>query len=199
MLLYVIIDGVCRRFTGILKKLVELGHEIILFTLEEDPEDIPTLFDVVHLKYMIMPAYPDKRVAKPCWENLIKIHQTLRDHKPSVVHVTADGISQIFALLGLYMHIPVVASFHTDILDLLSTHHANFFQKWCVSTKERLDSYVLDSCATTSESFLVYIHDYYTIYVSFCQRKLLKQGVTCEHVIITGVNIDVFNPSKFSK
>lgn len=56
-----------------------------------------------------------------------------------------------FYLLG----IPCVASFHTDILDLLRSHNANWFQKFCVVFKERVDSYVLDSCATTSKSFKV--------------------------------------------
>ena len=51
--------------------------------------------------------------------------------------------------------IPCVASFHTDILDLLRSHNANWFQKFCVVFKERVDSYVLDSCATTSQSFSV--------------------------------------------
>lgn len=51
--------------------------------------------------------------------------------------------------------IPCVASFHTDILDLFRTHNANWFQKWCALFKERVDSYVLESCATTSQSFSV--------------------------------------------
>ena len=61
-------------------------------------------------------------------------------------------------LLKLVAGIPCVASFHTDILDLLKSHNANWFQKFCVVFKERVDSYVLESCATTSQSFSVTIH-----------------------------------------
>lgn len=69
--------------------------------------------------------------------------------------MVADGFSQMFALAGWLLGIPVVGSFHTDILDLLSTHGAWGVQKLCVLSKEAVDSVVLDSCATTSTSFQV--------------------------------------------
>ena len=74
-----------------------------------------------------------------------------------VIHAVADGYSQMFTLAGLLFGIPVVGSFHTDIIDLLSTHNAYEFQKFCITAKERIDSMVLDSCATTSLSFAVRI------------------------------------------
>ncbi len=89
----------------------------------------------------------------------------------------------MFTLAGLFFGIPVVGSFHTDILDLLRTHNAFGFQKLLVSTKERIDSFVFDSCATTSQSF---------------KDKLRDQGVTCEHVIQTAVDTTMFSPSKFN-
>lgn len=101
-----------------------------------------------------------------------------------IIHVVSDGYSQLFTLIGLGLGIPVVGSFHTDILDLLRTHNALGFQKLLVYTKERIDSYVLDSCATTSLSF---------------QTKLRSQGVTCEHVIQTAVNTTMFSSAKFNK
>ncbi len=67
----------------------------------------------------------------------------------------ADGYSNLFTLMGLVFNIPVVGSFHSDILDLLSTNGALEFQKFLVATKEQIDSYVFDSCATTSASFQV--------------------------------------------
>lgn len=53
------------------------------------------------------------------------------------------------------LRVPLVASFHTDLIDLLSTHGAYEFQKGLVITKEAIDSLVMDSCATTSKSFQV--------------------------------------------
>lgn len=38
-----------------------------------------------------------------------------------VLHVTADGFSHMFALVGLMLGIPVLGSFHTDLMDLLGS------------------------------------------------------------------------------
>jgi glycosyltransferase involved in cell wall biosynthesis len=160
------IDGVCRRFTGILHELVAENHDVILFTLEEEPEDLPKLVDVIWLDFFLMPAYPDKRVAKPGLPTFLTIWKALAKHRPDVIHLTADGISQIFALVGFLLGIPVVGSFHTDILDLLRSHHANFFQVFCLKLKESIDSFVLDSCATTSVSFAVTL-----FFLSFFSRN----------------------------
>ena len=120
--------------------------------------------------------------------------------------MVADGFSQMFALAGLLLGIPVVGSFHTDIIDLLSTHGAYAVQKLCVLTKEAVDSVVLDSCATTSTSFMVrdIIALAYYKQTNICfyqkvpssQKKLAKQGVYCEHVVITAVDTLTFSESK---
>jgi hypothetical protein len=149
------IDGVCRRFTNILHELVQEGHSVLLYTLEEDPQDIPSSIETIWLDFLLMPAYPNKRVAKPELLTLYRLWSSLSSYRPDYIHVTGDGISQLFAMVGLLLGIPVVGSFHTDILDLLSSHNANFFQKWCIQFKEGVDSFILDSCATTSVSFAV--------------------------------------------
>jgi hypothetical protein len=150
------IDGVCRRFSAILREMVKT-HKVLLFTLEEYPKDIPVdqLVDVVHLSSMCAPAYPEKKIAKPSISSLSKIWMALRKFRPDIVHMTADGYSHTFSLVGMLLKIPILGSFHTDLIDLAETHNANFFQKWCLRSKEHLDSYVLDSCATTSRSFAV--------------------------------------------
>lgn len=78
-----------------------------------------------------------------------------------ILHIVADGFSQMFVLAALLIGIPVVGSFHTDIIDLLSTHNAFAIQKLMVVTKELTDYYVLDSTATTSVSFAVSTNDCY--------------------------------------
>lgn len=149
------IDGVCRRFTSILTELVNEGHEVLLYTLEEDPQDLPPGIQTIWLDYLLMPAYPNKRVAKPELQTLYLIYQSLLSFQPNYIHVTGDGITQLFACIGLLLNIPVLGSFHTDILDLLASHHANQFQLFSLQFKEMVDSFILDSCATTSISFAV--------------------------------------------
>lgn len=177
------IDGVCRRFTGIIHELARQGHDLLLFTLEEHPEDLPANIRIVRLDYMFFLEYPKKKVAKPNLRTILRIFSAINEYRPDVIHVTADGLSQFFTLPGLIFGIPVVGSFHTDLLDLLSSHNALAFQKWCIQFKEKVDSVVLDSCATTSVSF---------------QKKLATQGLKCEHIIITAVDTDIFNKNKKS-
>ncbi|RYG61519.1 hypothetical protein EON64_18520 [archaeon] len=79
------IDGVCRRFTGILNELESSGeHQTLLFTLESQPEDVPKNTRVVTLDHMFFPAYPEKKVARPSWRSLMAIFQELRDFQPDV-------------------------------------------------------------------------------------------------------------------
>lgn len=100
-----------------------------------------------------------------------------------MIHVVADAFSQCFVLAGLLLDIPVVGSFHTDIIDLLRTHGAFSFQEWFVLAKEATDSFLLDGMATTSQSF---------------KRKLATHWVWCDHVLITAVDNKTFHPSKHS-
>jgi len=178
------IDGVCRRFTAILQELTRQGHDVLLFTLEESPQDLPPGTKYVTLEHMIIPAYPEKKVARPTIATGVSIVKAMLEHRPDVVHITNDGNSHIFTLAGTLLNVPIVGSFHTDLLDLLKNHGGNWFQKLVVKTKELVDSLVLDSCATTSTSFA---------------KKLAKSGINCAHVIITAVDTDTFAPSKRSE
>jgi hypothetical protein len=78
------IDGVCRRFTGILQELDRSGHSTLLFTLESAPQDVPSNTKVVTLDHMFFPTYPEKKVAKPSWRSLQAIINALKDFQPEV-------------------------------------------------------------------------------------------------------------------
>ena len=178
------IDGVSRRFTGIIWELCRQGYDVLLFTLEDKPQDLPSQVKCVTIDHMTFPSYPGKKVARPSILTIARIINNLRDFNPAIVHVTADGNSQIFALAGILLNIPVLGSFHTDLIDLLIAHNANFFQKFCVNFKERTDSVIFDSSATTSTSFA---------------EKLKMQGISTEHVIITAVDTDTFKKERFNQ
>ena len=105
------IDGVCRRFSALLKELVAQEHEVILFTLEEHPQDLPKLLDCVTLDHMFVPSYPEKKVARPTFNSLSKVVATLSKYRPDLVHITADGFSHMFAVIGLLLGIPVSNTF----------------------------------------------------------------------------------------
>lgn len=79
------IDGVCRRFTGLLKELSEQGHDLLLFTIEDFPEDLPAnLSGCVTLEHMCVPSYPDKKIARPTVSSMRRIWDALKAYKPDV-------------------------------------------------------------------------------------------------------------------
>lgn len=101
-----------------------------------------------------------------------------------VLHIVADGVSQVFEFAALLLGIPIVASYHTDIIDLIKSHNGYAAQQAMVIYKEAGDTWVLDSAATTSLSF---------------QRKLKRQYVPTEYVIRTAVNCTTFSPDRRSQ
>ena len=78
------IDGVCRRFTAILHELQRQGHETLLFTMEDKPEELPKSTTFVTLDHMIFPSYPNKKVARPTCRAIAKVALALTKFKPDV-------------------------------------------------------------------------------------------------------------------
>lgn len=187
------IDGVCRRFTAIVTEMVRQGHEILLFTLEDKPEDLPTeRVTFVTIDHMFFPSYPSKKVARPTLRSFSRIYSALQSFQPEILHVVADAFSHVFQLATKLLSLtsplscipcPCVGSFHTDLVDLIKSLNGFFFQKWIVLYKEWSDGLLFDSCATTSESF---------------RRKLKRHWVHCEHIIVTSVDPHIFNPDRRS-
>ena len=56
---------------------------------------------VVTLQHMIIPSYPEKKVARPTTTAFNLIYQNLKSFQPECVHVTGDGLSHMFALAGI--------------------------------------------------------------------------------------------------
>jgi glycosyltransferase involved in cell wall biosynthesis len=172
------IDGVSRRFTRILWEFYRQGHELILFTIEDAPEDIPPVTEIIVLSHMCFPCYPTKKAGLSDFKSLAQIVSGLARHRPDIVHITIDTLSSMFAFAGLLCSVPVVGSFHTDVLELLKVCKSTALQHSIVVCKEYNDQWILDSCGTTSTSY---------------QQKLLyKQGIRTEHIVKTGVDLDVF-------
>lgn len=191
------VDGVSRRFTSIIHELYKAGHEVVIFTLEKEPilESIlfpedkcdlskPRRFKYVHLESAFHELYPSKRIAAPTVGNLASIGMALARERPDVIHCTADAITLQFGLVGRVLGIPVVSSIHTDVQMGLAAVGAPSLVLFLTNAKERMESALLDGCATTSASF---------------QIKLKEQHVECDHVIKTAVLVDKFRPEAACK
>lgn len=80
------IDGVCRRFTGILHEMSRQGHPTMLFTLEQFPENVPKDTVIVTVDHMFFPSYPDKKVARVTLNSVFTIYRALQRFKPDVIY-----------------------------------------------------------------------------------------------------------------
>ncbi len=78
------IDGVCRRSTAILHELSKNKHETMLFTMEEEPQDLPSDTLTIFLDYMIFPSYPNKKVSRLTIRSLFSIIFNLKKFNPDV-------------------------------------------------------------------------------------------------------------------
>jgi len=85
------IDGVCRRFTGILHEMEKQGYETLLFTMEEFPLELPESTKTVTLDHIIFPTYPNKKVAWPTAKSFASIMSALRQERPDVRDYLAGG------------------------------------------------------------------------------------------------------------
>jgi len=175
------VDGVARRFAQIIDEFVAQGHEVILFTLEEKPQQLPPTVKHYTLKSCCIPNYSGKLLGVPTLVNLYYICSALHVERPDVIHCVGDALSSSFGLLGKSMGIPVVTSIHTDIQTLGKKCKVPRFGRNMSNFKEQVDSRILDGCATTSLSF---------------SNQLLKQGIRCDHVIKTSVDVTIFHPDK---
>eukprot|EP00903_Cladosiphon_okamuranus_P016331 g15061.t1 len=190
------VDGVARRMASLVQELTKQGHEILLFTLEKHPHleaagpppaaapargSTPcTSVRYVALESKFTKVYPSKRLAMPTFGNLVLIADTLRREKPDVLHATVDCISAFFILAAKLFKVPVVGSVHTDVQELLAEMRVVPLMGALVSFKERVESRLLDMCATTSPSF---------------KEKLARRGVLCDHILKTGVEVAQFRPT----
>ena len=92
------IDGVCRRMTGLLKELSEQGHDLMLFTLEDSPQDLPSkLTNWVTVEHMCFSSYPDKKAAKPTISSMFKIWNALEKYKPDVSQYQINDLEKSYA------------------------------------------------------------------------------------------------------
>src|SRR3546814_16033811 len=75
----------CRRFTAIVHELKRQGHDVVVFTLESEPQGIEGIRYYV-LNYEYIAAYPGKKVGQPSFHNFMVISNALKHEKPAVLH-----------------------------------------------------------------------------------------------------------------
>jgi glycosyltransferase involved in cell wall biosynthesis len=180
------VDGVAITLTNTVKTLLNFGHQIKVITSQQNA----ALTDLIHhqnlnfiiTKGMKVPQYPEQYTGNifhpQCWR---QVAQAIQSFKPDIVHLMDTDMINLPATWTCYkLKIPVIASYHTDLIYYAQKYHvpkifAQLYHRLfkCKSIKKLI---------TTSNSF----------------KQKLKNNyhVNCDDVWQPGINTNIFSPQK---
>ncbi|MCB0209837.1 MAG: glycosyltransferase family 1 protein [Anaerolineae bacterium] len=105
------IDGVVSILCLTLRRLQELGHDVILFGPPGGPDEYAGA-KIVGVGGPRVPLYPELRINIPGR----RVWKMVQDFQPDLVHVVHPFFLGIFGLrFARKLNVPVVASFHTHV------------------------------------------------------------------------------------
>lgn len=117
-------DGIVTRLCATLEHLEREGHEVLLFTPDGAPDHYACA-KIVGMPAMPFFLYPEKRFSLP----LPRIRKQLLEFRPDLIHVVNPAF---LGLGGIYYawryHIPLVASYHTNVPAYARHYHLNFLE-----------------------------------------------------------------------
>ena len=168
------LDGVVNTLCYLLEYLERNHHEAIMFAPEGGPEEYAGT-KVVGLKAFPFPWYPELRLVPP----LTSVRDELSEFHPEILHLINPASLGIMGLwYGKSMHIPVVASYQTDI--------PGYAVRWGMPyMKDPLWAYF---------RFLHNQADLNLAPSKFTQSELVEQGFERVHVWSRGVDTQRFSP-----
>lgn len=117
-------DGIVTRLCATLRYLEAQGHEVLLFAPSGAPEQYASakIIGVPAFRFFL---YPEKRFAMP-W---FGFGRELKEFRPDLIHTVNPafvGISAIY--YAKRYHIPLVASYHTNVPAYARHYHLNFLE-----------------------------------------------------------------------
>lgn len=123
-------DGIVTTLCETLRRLGELGHEVLIFA----PDSGTTNFHesrVVGMKSKAFPLYPELRLALP----RASMRKVLTEFAPDVLHVVDPAL---LGIAGLYygggdggaLRVPLVVSYHTDLPKYLRYYGLGFLEPY---------------------------------------------------------------------
>lgn len=172
-------DGIANTLCHLLDYLEENGHTTQLFA----PEGVVPCYGktrVVHFPSIPFPLYPSLRLAPPMISDM---RNSLLDFEPDVMHVVGPISLGIEALRrAKELHIPTVASFHTDV--------AGFAEQWGLGLFSNFVWQHLRELHNQAQLNLAPSH--------FTKQQLAKLGFKRLGVWSRGVNTGLFSPQRRS-
>ncbi len=118
-------DGIANTLCHFLEYLAMHGHSALMFAPEGAPEHYAGT-PIVGLPAFAFPFYPDLRLVPP----IINVERRLADFRPDIVHIVNPAF---LGLTGLHharkLHVPVVASYHTDLPGYTHIYRLSWFRE----------------------------------------------------------------------
>ncbi|MCW5876562.1 MAG: glycosyltransferase family 1 protein [Anaerolineales bacterium] len=172
-------DGIANTLCHLLDYTEERGHTTQLFA----PQGVVPCYGktrVVHFPSIPFPLYPSLRLAPP----LSDMRESLLEFEPDVMHVVGPISLGIEALRrARELHIPAVASFHTDV--------AGFAEQWGLGLFSNFVWQHLRELHNQAQLNLAPSH--------FTKRQLARLGFKRVGVWSRGVNTGLFAPERRSQ
>lgn len=116
------IDGVVSILCLMLRRMEELGHQVVLFSPQGSPDHYAGA-EVIGVSGPPLPFYPELRMSLPRPFIGRKLHQ----FQPDIIHVVNPAFLGPYGLYyGRRHRLPLLASFHTDIPRYLAHYGYGF-------------------------------------------------------------------------
>ena len=116
------ICGYANRFKEMLHHLKDAGDDVQILTPDSDP-NCPKEFEGYNITSPVgfpLPMYPQVRLTFDLKLNILKL---IRAFKPDLVHVSSPSCILLPAILwSRLFHIPLVMSYHTDIVNYAKSY-----------------------------------------------------------------------------
>ncbi len=168
------IDGIVSVLTLMLRRMQELGHQVILF----GPKGGPTEYagaEIVGVEGLPFPLYPELRMSFPrryVWHKV-------RDFRPDIVHLVNPFVLGPFGLFfARRLGVPILASFHTDLARYANHYGLGFVTPLLWAYMRNLHNVAdVNLCPSTS-----------------IRKDLIDQGFKRVRWWKRGIDTELFNP-----
>jgi glycosyltransferase involved in cell wall biosynthesis len=118
------VNGVVTTLCRVLEHIQEQGHEAILFAPQGAPQTYAGT-EIIPLGGIPLPLYPELNVTPPQFG----ITARLREFQPDVIHLVAPAIlGSMVPVLAQNLHIPLLSSYHTDLVAYSKHYGLGIFQ-----------------------------------------------------------------------
>lgn len=173
-------DGLVTRLCSTLPHIKSSGHEVQVYTVGNSPVDYPYA-EVHRCAELFLLSSTHRKVPQPCFKN---IFQNLSAWHPDVLHViNATPMAWAAYRYNAIYQCPLVLSLHTDYLNYLSHYKVRFLSsglKMMIQLYSRRPQLI-------------------TVPSDITRHQLNALGIYNIDLWHTGIDVNKFNPEKFSR